>query len=84
VIVEATLPDMNPDMSQGSHFFHNLISFRVLYLSVPQSTSRGIDWKWFDRQRAVTEMDYIRHIRLEAPLRVRVDGRSRRGVVEHA
>lgn len=84
VIVEATLPDMNPDMSQGSHFFHNLISFRVLYLSVPQSAARGIDWKWMDRQPSVSETDFIRHIRLETPLRVRVDGRSRRGVVEHA
>jgi hypothetical protein len=33
-IVEATLPDVQPDLSQGSHFFHNLLSFRVLYLSV--------------------------------------------------
>ena len=34
VIVEATLPDVQPDLSQGSHFFHNLLSFRVLYISV--------------------------------------------------
>ena len=34
VIVEATLPDVQPDLSQGSHFFHNVLSFQVLYLSV--------------------------------------------------
>ena len=32
VIVEASRAGMCPDMSQGSHFFHNLIGFNVLYL----------------------------------------------------
>ena len=36
VIVEASRPGMSPDMSQGSHFFHNLIGFHVLYLSLPE------------------------------------------------
>ncbi|MBN2565958.1 MAG: hypothetical protein JXB46_09650 [Candidatus Eisenbacteria bacterium] len=84
VIVEATLPDMTPDLSQGSHFFHNLISFRVLYMSVRHSDSQGIDWDWMDRQKATSETQFIRHVRLSAPLQVRVDGRTRRGVVEHA
>ena len=26
---------MNAETSQGSHFFHNLLGFRVLYFSVP-------------------------------------------------
>jgi hypothetical protein len=84
VIVEATLPDMTPDMSQGSHFFHNLISFGVLYLSVRHSEERGIDWKWMDGRPAVGETRFVRHVRLAKPLRVRVDGRARLGVVEHA
>ena len=34
-VVEATLPEMNVDLSQGSHFFHNISSFQVSYFSVP-------------------------------------------------
>jgi hypothetical protein len=45
VIVEATLPDMHVDASQGSHFFHNMISFRVSYFTV-RHTSFAIDWAW--------------------------------------
>ena len=33
-IVEATLPEMNVELSQGSHFFHNLSSFRTCYFMV--------------------------------------------------
>ena len=46
VIVEASLPAMNVDMSQGAHFFHNLLSFRVAYFSVPGLDASGIDWEW--------------------------------------
>jgi hypothetical protein len=84
VIVEATLPNMSPDLSQGSHFFHNLLSFRVFYLSVPHTDSRGVRWDILDRQPAMTEGEFVRHIRLDDPLRVRVDGRSGRGVIQHA
>ncbi len=83
VIVEATLPDMSPDMSQGSHFFHNMISFQVLYMSVKHRTGHPIDWAWLDARDAEDETEFVRHVRLDEPLRVRVDGRGGRGVVTH-
>ncbi len=81
VIVEATLPQMNPDLSQGSHFFHNLIGCQVLYLSVPHHGQHRIDWEWLDRQEAVSETEFVRHVRLTAPASVTVDGCRGRGVV---
>ena len=81
-IVEATLPDMNPDMSQGSHFFHNMIGFQVLYLSVGHSSAYRIEWDWLDRQQAISETDFVRHIRLKRPLLIEVDGRSSRGWIK--
>ncbi len=80
-IVEATLPQMNPEPSQGSHFFHNLSSFSVLYFSVPHERGRAIDWGWLERQQIVERTDHARHVRTASPLSVRVDGRTRRGVV---
>jgi hypothetical protein len=83
VIVEASLPAMNSMPSQGSHFFHNITSFRVFYFSVDHFQERKIDWSWLNRQNAVTETDFVRHVKLESPLKVEVDGRSQRGVIHH-
>ena len=83
VIVEATLPDVQPDLSQGSHFFHNLLSFHVLYLSVEHHGPYAIDWKWFGRQPVVRSTEHVTHIRLNQPLDIRVDGTNGRGVIRH-
>ncbi len=83
-IVEATLPTMNVDLSQGSHFFHNMSSFQVSYFCVRHDGDDRLDWDWLARQRAVTETDLVRHVRLDVPLVVKVDGRTGRGVVRTA
>jgi hypothetical protein len=82
-IVEATLPQMNPEPSQGSHFFHNLSSFQVLYFTVPHLGGRAIDWEWLERQEVVAGTGHVRHVRTAVPLEMRVDGRTRHGVVAH-
>lgn len=81
VIVEATLPNMDIEMSQGAHFFHNISSFRVSYFSVKHSGKYPIDWAWLDAQTSVTETDFVRHVKLSAPLAVKVDGRTGKGVI---
>ncbi len=81
VIVEATLPGMEPELSQGSHFFHNLIGLRVLYLSVPHRGGQGVAWERLRRLPAIHESQLVRHVRCDRPLQVRVDGRRGRGVV---
>jgi hypothetical protein len=82
VIVEAILPEMDVELSQGSHFFHNLTSLRVCYFSVPHTGKYKIDWNWLNQQPIIAETTYVRHIRLAEPLRIKVDGRRGRGVVE--
>ncbi|MBN1423403.1 hypothetical protein JXA88_02500 [Candidatus Fermentibacteria bacterium] len=81
VIVEATLPQMQPDLSQGSHFFHNLTSFKVSYFSVRHTEQHGIDWNWLEAQAEVARTRFIRHVQAENPLSVCVDGRNGRGVI---
>ena len=80
-IVEATLPDINVELSQGSHFFHNLSSFRASYFMVRHDGAFPIRWEWLNTQAVVSETEFVRHVRLKSPLLIRVDGRSRRGVV---
>jgi hypothetical protein len=83
VIVEATLPDVQPDLSQGSHFFHNLLSFHVLYVSVEHHGPYEIDWEWLANQEVVRSTDHVTHVRLPEALGVRVDGATGRGVIRH-
>lgn len=81
VLVESTLPDMNVDLSQGSHFFHNLSSFRISYFAVKHTAQHKINWDWLSRQQAADETKFVKHIKLLSPLQVKVDGRSSRGVI---
>ncbi|MGW8282908.1 MAG: PEP/pyruvate-binding domain-containing protein [Gemmatimonadota bacterium] len=82
VLVEAKLPGVNVDPSQGSHFFHNLSSFQVAYFTVRHEAEEGgIDWQWLSRQEIVRETSFMRQVRVSEPLQVRVDGRTGRGVI---
>jgi hypothetical protein len=83
VIVEATVPEMIVEPSQGSHFFHNLSSFEVSYLTVRHHDRPRIAWEWLDAQPAVLETKYVRHLRVPTSLLVKVDGRNRRAGIWH-
>ena len=72
---------MNVELSQGSHFFHNLSSFRASYFMVQHGRHFGINWDWLNRQPVVHETELIRHVRPTERISVRVDGRTARGVI---
>ncbi len=80
-IVESTLPNMNVDFSQGSHFFHNLSSFEATYFMLRYDGDFRIDWEWLAKQALIRETGYIRHVRCDHPLLIRVDGRRGWGVI---
>ncbi|MCG8481569.1 MAG: phosphoenolpyruvate synthase [Spirochaetales bacterium] len=82
VIVESDLDDFRVDPSQGSHFFHNVISLKLGYFHVRQPRAEEfIRWDWLDSQEVVREGRYVRHVRTASPLVAKVDGRCARGVI---
>ena len=81
VIVEATKENIKVELSQGSHFFHNIINLNILYFSIPYSSPYQVDWEYLDQQEIVEETRFVRHVRLQNPLSVRVDGRTSKGVI---
>lgn len=83
VIVEATRPEMNVELSQGSHFFHNIQSLEVSYFCVQHQKDPPIDWEWLSRQTVVSETETLRHVVAGAELRVKADGRTGRGAIWH-
>ncbi len=82
VIVESTLPGINVELSQGSHFFHNLTSFNVSYFSITYDGDFKIDWEWLNKQKIVRETKFVKHVLLANPLLIKVDGRKSRGVIK--
>ena len=82
VIVECGLENYRVDPSQGTHFFQNLTSFGVGYFTVNPFKGDG----WFDEaflnaQPAVEETEYLRHVRFDAPITIKMDGKKGLGVV---
>jgi hypothetical protein len=82
VIVESGFRDFRVTPSQGSHFFQNLTSFQVGYFTVNADAGEGfIDWDWLASHPAEGEMTYIRHLRFELPLVVKMNGRKNQGLI---
>lgn len=82
VVVECNLDRFNVDPSQGSHFFHNLIALKMGYFHIPrQSTEEFIDWEWLQARPSRFNGEYVRHLRFEHPVMVKIDGRSSRGLL---
>ena len=82
VIVEAGFKDMSVTPSQGSHFFQNLMAFQVGYFTVNPEAGQGLlDWEWLGEQSALEEEECVRHLRLEQPAVVVMNGMTREGMV---
>jgi len=82
VIVEAGLRDLKVTPSQGTHFFQNLTSFNVGYFTVNPETGDGaIDWDWLYARPALSVAEHVRHVRLEAPVLVLMNGKKNEGLV---
>ena len=82
VMVETGFKDFRVTPSQGTHFFQNLISFRIGYFTVNSDLKNEfINWDWLARQPAVKVRRFVRHIRCESPLNIKMNGRTNRGVI---
>ena len=82
VIVECNIESFDVEPSQGTHFFQNVTSLGVGYLTINPSRGEGIfREQLLDTRPAVWEGRYLRLVRFERPLWVAIDGRSNRGMV---
>ena len=82
VIVEAGLTNYRVDPSQGTHFFQNLTSFGVGYFTINAFMNDGVyNQEFLNTQPAVFETEYLRHVRFERPIVVKMDGKKKLGVV---
>lgn len=82
-IIETNLEDMRVDPSQGSHFFQNIMSFGIGYLTADIQANQGdqLDISWLDLQPAEMETAHLRHVVFDTPLHIALNGRKNFGVI---
>lgn len=82
VIVESGLSDFRIDPSQGTHFFQNLTSFGVGYVTLNAHIGDGVfDSSQLNTLGAINETTYLRHVKFNQPLTIFVDGKSSKAII---
>jgi CheY-like chemotaxis protein len=82
IIIEAGQDNYKVDPSQGTHFFQNLTSFKVAYMTINQFMDQGfIDKQYLDSLPIIAETNMIKHVQAKSPLQIIVDGQKRTGVI---
>jgi hypothetical protein len=83
VIVEAGLKDLSVSPSQGSHFFQDITSFMVGYFTIHAERKQEgfLDWNWILSRKPAEEKEFVKHLRFEKPLIVKMNGHSNKGII---
>lgn len=82
IIVESGLDNFRIDPSQGTHFFQNLTSFKVGYLTINPFINDGFfDVSYLNKQEAVYEDEFLRHICFKEPLTIIIEGKNNKAAI---
>ena len=78
-IVEVPMSDIHVEPSQGTHFFQNIITFNIGYLTI--GADDFVDWDWLDSIEASAESGPLRHVHLDKPMKVILDSRDSEAII---
>lgn len=82
LIVESSLANYRIEPSQGTHFFQNLTSFRVGYLTINEHLGDGrFDENLLNDMPAIMETEHVRVVEFKSPLAIKINGQKNIGVV---
>lgn len=77
LIIEVVLPNMSIEASHGSHFFHNLFSMNVGYLTIWDKAAKDfIDWDAMEEMEPLITGKYISVCKYKASLKILFDGKN--------
>ncbi|MDB9822927.1 phosphoenolpyruvate synthase/pyruvate phosphate dikinase [Deltaproteobacteria bacterium] len=81
-IIELRNDKLKADSSQGSHFFQNITSLGIQYITLTEGSEEGyFDWQWIESLPHLQETPFLKHIRFKKPLLLKIDGRTSRCVI---
>jgi CheY-like chemotaxis protein len=81
VVVETTADNLKADPSQGSHFFHNITSLGISYLTIKENSKDFLDLTWLKSIPPESETNYLRHVNLDRPITLKIDGKKSMAVL---
>ena len=74
-VVETTSPNLKAEPSQGSHFFHNVTTLGINYVTVSDRPPDRIDWEWIKSLPIRDETEFVALAAAPEPFTLKVDGR---------
>jgi CheY-like chemotaxis protein len=80
-MIETFSPELKAEPSQGSHFFHNISTLGINYVTVSDNKQDFLDWSWLTSLPVINETAFVVHAKLAEPFVLKVDGRSSRCVM---
>lgn len=81
-IIESNFRDLDVTPSQGSHFFQNLTSFKIGYFTVNNFQGKGfIDWDWLRSINPYDEKNFVKHLRFQNPISIKINGMKNKGII---
>ncbi len=81
IITETESERLNAEPSQGSHFFHNITTMGINYISVSEKDGGFFKGDWLTSLPAKEESAHVRYVALDKPITIKVDGRASRCVM---
>jgi hypothetical protein len=81
VMVETTIESIKADPSQGSHFFQNITSLGISYITISNKGDDFIDYDFFRCQTCENRTPYLKHIHFDTPIKILVDGKTSQAVL---
>jgi DNA-binding response OmpR family regulator len=80
-MVETAHSLLKAEPSQGSHFFHNIVALGINYITILEEKGDFLDWHWLKSLPEETESTFVAHVRVDAAITLKVDGRKSQGLM---
>ena len=80
-MIETASSELRAEPSQGSHFFHNISTLGINYVTVTDDDKEFLDWDWIKSLPVANETPFVAHTVLDRPFVLKVDGRTSRCVM---
>ncbi len=80
-IIETAWAELKAEPSQGSHFFHNITTLGINYLTVSDNGNDFFDWNRIASLPIQEESEFTAHVRFENQLTLKVDGRKSHAII---
>ena len=81
IIVETPVEERVIEPSEGSHFFQNMSSLRVGYLTVLPNQDDFFSYEQLSSIPPTQEAAHVKHLRFKQPLDIRINGKTREAVI---